>query len=416
MNELTSSRNPWAFIPTLYFAEGLPYILINTVSVILYKRLGVDNASIAFWTSLLYLPWVVKMLWAPVVDLTSTKRSWIIATQAVMAVCFAGAALMLVSTHFFAVTLAVFVAAAFVSATNDIATDGFYLLALNERHQALFVGIRSAFYRIAMVFGTGALVTIAGILEESTGNTFLSWVRALTIPGLLIAGFAAYHAFVLPRPQEDRPRSSTPAGREGSYAEVFSSYFRQEKIGAIIAFILFYRFAEAMMLKLVAPFLLDPPSKGGLGLTTKQVGLVYGTVGMICLILGGILGGWLISKYGFRRCIWPMAFVLHVPDLVFVYMSYAHPPLAIVYPLVALEQFGYGLGFTAFTVFLMYASKGTYRTSYFAISTGIMALGMMVPGMVSGYLQEAVGYRVFFLIVIAMTIPGLLSVLLIPKE
>jgi PAT family beta-lactamase induction signal transducer AmpG len=416
MNELTSSRNPWTFIPTLYFAEGLPYILINTVSVILYKRLGVDNASIAFWTSLLYLPWVVKMLWAPVVDLTSTKRSWVLWAQLAMAACLFAAALSLTSDAFFVLSLACFAAGAFISATHDIAVDGFYMLALPKDDQALFAGIRTTFYRLAMIFGTGALVYAAGAVEGMTGNVPASWTAVMLVPAGLFVAIAAYHKAALPFPVSDGARRSVEQKNGDSFVDVFVSYFRQERVWAVVAFILFYRFAEAMMLKLVAPFLLDPSTKGGLGLTTKQVGLVYGTVGMICLILGGIFGGWLISKYGFRRCIWPMAFALHVPDLVFVYLSYAQPPFPVVFPLVALEQFGYGLGFTAFTIFLMYAAEERYKTSHFAISTGIMALGMMVPGMVSGYLQEAVGYRVFFLVVIGMTVPGLLTVLFIPKE
>lgn len=412
--DIKTIRSPWTFVPTLYFAEGLPYVIINTVSVALYKRMDVDNARIAFWTSWLYLPWVIKMFWSPMVDLVSTKRNWIISTQVAMALCLFIVSSSLMGGSFFVVSLAAFCAAAFVSATHDIATDGFYMLALTKSEQALFVGIRTTFYRLAMIFGSGALVYLAGILEESGRRVADAWMISTAVPTVMFILFALYHRAILPFPREDG--RGVGGAEEGSFIEIISSYFRQEKIWAVIAFILLYRFAEAMMLKLVAPFLLDSEEVGGLGLSTKQLGLVYGTVGMICLIMGGIIGGWLIAKYGFRRCIWPMALALHLPDAVYVYMAYTRPPIEILFPLVALEQLGYGVGFTAFTVFLMYASRGRYKTSHFAISTGIMALGMMIPGAISGYIQQALGYKTFFLIVMAMTLPGMLSVVFIPKD
>ncbi len=410
-----ASRNPWVFVPTLYFAEGLPYIIINTVSVILYKKMGIDNASIAFWTSWLYLPWVIKMFWGPLVDIYSTKRRWIISTQFGMAICLFSAAYALNIEGFFFLSLSAFVAGAFVSATHDIATDGFYMLALSKEEQALFVGIRATFYRLAMIFGSGLLVYTAGRIEAITGSIPLSWTAAIGAAGFVFILAPLYHAFVLPYPATDGKRSREAAS-DVPFLEILRSYFKQKKIGVIIAFILLYRFAEAMLLKLAPPFLLDPRDAGGLGLSTKQVGLVYGTAGMICLVVGGILGGWLISRFGLRKCIWPMAITLHFPDLFYVYMAYAQPEIGLAYILVALEQFGYGLGFTAFMVYLMYASRGRYKTSYFAISTGIMALGMMLPGFISGYLQQAVGYKMFFVIVSVLAIPGLLTILFIPKD
>lgn len=410
------SRNPWAFVPTLYFAEGLPYIIINTVSVILYKKMGIDNASIAFWTSWLYLPWVVKMFWGPLVDLHSTKRTWTLSTQFSMAVCLFFIAYALNTQGFFFLSLAAFVAGAFISATHDIATDGFYMLALSKEDQALFVGIRATFYRLAMIFGSGLLVYTAGRIEILTGNIPMSWTAVISAAGLIFILLALYHMLMLPFPETDNKRSAKEATSDVPFLEIFRSYFKQEKIGAIIAFILLYRFAEAMLLKLVPPFLLDPKSAGGLGLSTKQVGLVYGTVGIICLVAGGIIGGWLISRYGLKKCIWPMAIALNLPDVFYVYMAYAQPEIKLVSVLVALEQFGYGLGFTAFMVYLMYAAKGKYKTSHFAISTGIMALGMMLPGFISGYIQEAVGYKMFFIIVCILALPGILTILFIPKD
>ncbi|MFA5073658.1 MAG: MFS transporter [Nitrospirota bacterium] len=410
------THSPLSYIATLYFAEGLPYVLVNTVSVILYKRLGMDNASIAFWTSWLYLPWILKMFWSPLVDITFTKRRWILTTQASMSFCMFILAFSLKMESFFFLSLAAFFAAAFVSATYDIATDGFYMLALTEKEQALFVGFRAGFYRLAMIFGSGFLVYVAGMLETSTGNIPTSWSIVLIITGLLFALLCFYHYFSLPMPSTDAKRTKSTRQDESSFTHVIQSYFRQDHIGIILAFILFYRLGEAMLLKLVSPFLLDAHAAGGLGLSTQDVGLVYGTVGVLCLIGGGILGGWLLSKFGFRKCIWPLVIIMHVPDLFFVYMAYVQPSLPFVYLLVALEQFGYGIGFTAFTVFLMYTAKGSYATSHYAISTGIMALGMMLPGFASGWIQEAVGYRTFFILVCILTIPGFLTIPFILKH
>jgi PAT family beta-lactamase induction signal transducer AmpG len=409
-----TSRNPWIFLPTLYFAEGLPYVLINTVSVILYKRMGVNNADIAFWTSWLYLPWVIKMFWGPFVDVYSTKRKWILASQAAMSLCMFGIAYSLRGESFFFLSLAAFCAGAFISATYDIATDGFYMLALTQKEQALFVGLRSAFYRLAMIFGSGVLVFIAGTLETSTGAIALSWSLVMALAGIIFAFAFVYHLFVLPYPASDGIRAGIQDSQRGSFREVVRAYLKQEKVGVLLAFILFFRLGEAMLLKLVSPFLLDARSAGGLGLSTEQVGLVYGTVGTLCLVFGGILGGWLISRFGIKRCVWPMVLTMHLPDLFFVYMAYAQPGIGLVYPLVALEQFGYGLGFTVFTVYLMASAEGNYKTSHYAISTGIMALGMMLPGLKSGTLQQAVGYQTFFIIVCLMTLPGMLTIPFLP--
>jgi PAT family beta-lactamase induction signal transducer AmpG len=416
MTKQPASRNPWSFIPTLYFAEGLPYIIINVVSVILYKRMGIDNTQIAFWTSWLYLPWVLKMFWSPFVDLYSTKRNWILFMQLAMAGALVLAAFSLQAEAFFLLSLACFTAGAFVSATQDIAIDGFYMLALKKEEQAYFVGIRASFYRAAVIFGSGFLVYLAGMLEVRTQDISLSWSLVLMLAGMLFVLLLFYHRMLLPFPAADGGGAAQERPVPGAYGEVFRAYFRQKGVGAIVAFILLYRLGEAMLVKLVPPFLLDPAAEGGLGLTTQQVGLAYGTVGIISLVVGGILGGWLVSKYGMKRCLWPMALALNLPDLFYVYMAVVQPGMDLVYPLVAVEQFGYGLGFTVFMVYLMYAAKGEYKTSHFAISTGIMALGMMLPGMVSGWLQEAMGYSMFFLIVSLMTIPGMLTILFIPKE
>lgn len=405
--------NPWSYIPTLYFAEGVPYILINTVSVMVYKRLGVDNADIAFWTSWLYLPWVIKMFWGPLVDNNSTKRNWIFYTQLITAVCLGIAAFSFNMEYFFPISLMAFVLGAFVSATHDIAADGFYLLALNKEQQAYFVGIRSVFYRIAMIFGSGLLVYVAGHLEKTTNNIPLSWTISFGIAAVIFLGLFVYHKFILPYPEQDYPRG---VENKSNYGHLFKLYFSQKGIVAIIGFILFYRFGEAMLVKLAAPFLLDPKSVGGLGLATEDVGIIYGTVGVLSLILGGVIGGIVISKFGLKKMLWPMAIVLNIPHAAYLYMAMAHPPIYLAYPLVAIEQFGYGFGFTAFMVYLMYISRGEYKTTFYAISTGIMALGMMLPGFVAGYVQKSVGYVNFFIVVLLFAIPGLLTLFFIPLD
>jgi PAT family beta-lactamase induction signal transducer AmpG len=412
-NQKHTSRNPWAWIPTLYFAEGIPYILINTVSVICYKKMGIDNAQIAFWTSWLYLPWVIKMFWGPLVDNLSTKRNWIIYTQLFMSGCLGFIAFTLHLPVYFAVSLLAFTIGAFVSATHDIAADGLYLLSLNKEDQAFFVGIRSVFYRIAMIFGSGFLVYLAGQFEVSLNNIPLSWTIVFSISACIFLLIFIYHRFILPYPESDKPRVSK---ERTPYVKIFAQYFSQKRIWAILLFILFYRFGEAMLVKLASPFLLDKHEAGGLGFSTSEVGIVYGTVGVICLILGGIVGGWVISKYGLKKCIWFFAITLNVPHFAYLYMAYAQPPIELAFPLVAIEQFGYGFGFTAFMVYLMYISKGEYKTTFFAISTGIMALGMMIPGLISGYIQQAVGYQMFFTIVLLMAIPGLGTLFFIPFE
>jgi len=410
MTEKAESRNPWYYVPSTYFAEGLPYMIVNSLAVIIYKKMGVSNTLIAFWTSWLYLPWVIKMLWGPLIDMYSTKRTWIAWTQALMAVAIATAALSLKTPHFLYVSMVCFMGVAFLSATHDIAVDGFYMLSMDDKKQAFFVGIRAFFYRMAMLFSSGVLVMLAGRIETRTGNIQDSWTQVLLLAAAIMGLLFVYHKVFLPYPAVDKP-DAAKASQLAEFGEIFAAYFKLENVGIGLAFILTYRFGEAMLLKLTAPFLLDSAAEGGMALATSQVGVVYGTIGLASLIVGGLLGGWIISKYGLRRTIWPLAFMLNAPDLVYVYMSY-HTTLSInyVYVLVALEQFGYGLGTTAFMFYMIQLTGEKYKTAHFAISTGIMALGMMVPGFVSGKLQTMVGYSEFFIIVCIATIPGMLLI------
>ncbi len=403
------TRNPWAWVPSLYFAQGLPYVVVMTVSVIMYKRMGISNTDIALYTSWLYLPWVIKPLWSPFVDMFKTKRFWIITMQFVVAIALASVALTIPLPHFFQYTLAVFWLMAFSSATHDIAADGFYMLGLEQHNQAAFVGVRSTFYRIAMITAQGLLVVLAGQIEQSSGgNISLAWsVTFVVLAGVFVLA-SVYHKFILPYPVEDKSVHTTGSGSVlANFFATFVLFFKKKNILPTLAFLLLYRFAEAQLVKLVSPFLLDAREKGGLGLSTSDVGIVYGTVGIIALTLGGLLGGYIASRKGLKSVLWLMVCAIHLPDAAFVYLSHVQPQnLLLINAAVAFEQFGYGFGFTAYMLYMIMISEGEKKTAHYAICTGIMALGMMLPGLFSGALQEYLGYKNFFLWVMLSTIPG----------
>ncbi len=389
----------WAWVPTLYFAEGLPYIAVMTLSLVMYKRMGISNTEVALYTGWLNLPWVIKPLWSPFIDLLRTKRWWIVAMQALVGAGLAGIAFLIPADHFFQSTLAVFWLMAFASATHDIAADGFYMLGLSPHRQALFVGIRSTFYRIATIAGQGLLIMFAGYLEKSERGIPYAWsMTFLVMAGLFLALFV-YHAFVLPRPDSDRPAANVSArGLLREFLLTFRSFFQKEGIGAALLFMLLYRFPEAQLAKMSIPFLLDPLSEGGLGMTTEQIGFTQGTVGIIGLTIGGILGGIAVARNGLKHWLWAMVWAISLPDLVYVYLSYfPETSLLWVNVCIFIEQFGYGFGFTAYMMYLIYFSRGTHSTAHYAICTAFMALGMMLPGMAAGWLQEQLGYRLFFI-------------------
>ncbi len=485
------SRNPWSWIPTLYFAEGVPYVMVMSVSVMMYKKLGISNTDIAFFTSLLYFPWFLKFAWGPFIDMFKTKRFWTVTMQLLIAASLFGIAFSLPTSYFWHLTLIVFSLMALSSATHDIAADGFYMINLNQKEQAAFVGVRSTFYRIATIVGSGLLVVIAGELEDRIGIK-AAWSVVFIIMGILFFIFFIYHKFILPYPIEDKGTlgknklsssqiglmlfgfagvglsfflsfkvisfllgiasitsmwqtilstillvilavvlfrtivSSSVEKFEHStkkneaftpfieFLKAFVVFMKKKDIWTTLGFLLFFRFAEAQLVKLVQPFLLDPRTQGGLGLTTKEVGIVYGTIGVIALTAGGLLGGYLISKKGLKWWLWPMVIIMHTPDLAFVYLSQIMPTnLILISTAVAFEQFGYGFGFTAYMMYMIMISQGAYKTAHYAICTGIMALGMMIPGMFSGALQESIGYSHFFLWVVLSTIPGFIVTALV---
>jgi len=567
------SKNNWSWVPSLYFAEGIPYVLVMTLSVVFYKRMGISNAEIALYTSWLYLPWVIKPLWGPVVDILKTKRFWILVMQLFIGAGLAGVAFTIPMDRFFQLSLAFFWLLAFSSATHDIAADGFYMLGLSKGDQAFFVGIRSTFYRLAMLTGQGLLVILAGHFEARTGlspvevqvisvegatsaeftpeeisvfplsaeaeaffyteaeleigtekisetqasallsevdlwnsshgfypaqekealpegngltgnlgytwfrlskkpeegenivmnfsfekgdksislarsyrfefnednwdepafavfqldsklekpssasfsglsgNIRFAWSMVFAIVALMFAGFHIYHRFALPRPPEDRPQQTGEKGFLSEFLETFGSFFKKKRMGVILLFLLVYRLGESQLVKLASPFLLDSREANGLGLTTGDLGLIYGTVGIVALSLGGIIGGIAASRKGLKYWLWWMVAAMNLPNLVYVFLSYSMPSsLWIVGASVAVEQFGYGFGFTAYMLYMIYISDGKYKTAHFALTTGFMALGMMIPGMISGWLQELIGYQYFFIWVMLCTIPGFLVI------
>ena len=398
-----NKRTPWAWVPTLYFAEGVPYVAVMTISLIMYKRLGLSNSDITLYTSWLYLPWVIKPLWSPFVDMLRSKRWWIVSMQILIAAALGGVAFTIPGPWWLQGSLCFFWLMAFSSATHDIAADGFYMLGLDQHEQAYFVGIRSTFYRIATIFSSGLLVGLAGALQVITRNIRYSWSLVFYLMAGIFIGLWLYHHWALPKPSEDGEKEKKTAHDIiNEFWKTLVTFFQKPQVWAGICFMLFYRMPEGLLAKVSALFLVDASHNGGLGLSDGEYGLVQGTVGVIGLTLGGILGGFAAARDGLKRWLWPMVLAITLPDLVYVYLSYVMPSdLLVINVCVFIEQFGYGFGFSAYMLYLIYYSQGEHKTSHYALCTAFMALSMMIPGLFAGALQEAVGYQTFFLIVIA---------------
>lgn len=413
----TKRISPWAWVPTLYFAQGIPYFIVNNISVLMFAKMGVPNGEMALFTSLLYLPWTFKPFWSPFIDIIKTKRWWIISMQILMSIAFilltlsipkpdeAAIAAGTTPISMFTITLILFIITAFASATHDIAADGFYMLALRQSDQAAFVGIRSTFYRLASIFGQGVLVAIAGAIELRYKDIPLSWTITMLVTAVMFSLVTFYHLFAIPKPTSDKsvltPGTASAKAIFQEFGRTFATYFTKPGVWLAIAFMLLYRLPEAFLIKMCMPFLVASKEAGGLELSTAEVGIVYGTIGVIFLTVGGILGGLFASRIGLKKSIWWMAGCMTLPCLTFVYLAIGQPDnLFAISTAIAIEQFGYGFGFTAYMLYMMYFSEGEFKTSHYAICTAFMALSMMIPGMFAGYLQEAVGYVNFFWIVI----------------
>ena len=397
-------RNPWAWIPTLYFAEGLPNIIVTGLSVVMYMQMGLTDAEVGLYTGWLALPWVIKPLWSPFIDLLKTKRWWVLTMQALIGASLAGIAFSIPTAFWFQATMCLFFLIAFCSATHDISADGFYMIELDDHNQAKYVGLRNTFYRLAIIFVNGMLVSLAGILQVVfRGQIRFTW--ALIFYGLagLFIGLWLYHSRFMPRPKEDVHTKRTLTEVTSELKKMFITFFQKfDRRGTLIVmlFLLFYRFPEALLNTMTKTFMLRNNYAGGLGLSPQEYGLANGTVGLIGLLLGGIIGGILVSRDGMKRWLWPMVCAITLPDVVYIYLSYSlNSNLVVVSSCLFIEQFGYGLGFTVLTLYMLYYSQGKYKTSHYSICTGISYLGLMLPGMLSGYIKDMVGYRMFFIIV-----------------
>lgn len=398
--------NPWLWVPTLYFAESIPNAVVSDTAKFMYNDLGLTPEMLGLVTGSMYLPWVLKPLWSPLVDLVKTKRWWIVAMQLVLGVCFFALAASLHMPNWLFASAAVLWVMAVVSATHDISADGFYMLGLSDQDQAEFTGVRATAYRLAMLCAKGFMVATAGRVTLELGKQ-QGWSLVMCIPAALFVGVACYHQVALPRPASDRPVRDENFLK--GYFGSFGSFFRKPGIAQAIAFMLLFRFAEAQLLAMVAPFLTGERAEGALHLTTAQVGIAYGTYGVVGIICGGILAGFLVSRFGLRKLYWVLILVMHLPNAGFLYLAFAQPEsLPLISAILFLEQFGYGFGFTAYMLFLMYFSKGESQTSHYAICTGFMALSLMLPQMLSGVVVKHLGFHDFFLYILACTVPSFL--------
>lgn len=397
------SKNPWIWVPSLYLTESLPYVLIITVSVVMYKNLGVSNKDIGLYTSFLYLPWVIKPIWSPILELFGTKKQWFLSMQSFLSLVFIGVGLTTGTGQFFIITLAFFWMGAFASATNDIASDGLYLIALKPEQQSFFVGMRSTFYRMGMITGQGLIVILAGFLEQTFSDPTKAWSWTMIGVGALMLLLTGINYLATPKVLEER----TAKEDQPSFGKVFSSFFTKKNIGLSLGFVLLYRLGESQLVKMASPFFLDKRASGGLELSTTEVGFIYGTLGVIALLAGGILGGIVISRDGLGKWMMPMAFAINAPNIGYVVLAYLQPEsMVFATAVVVVEQLGYGFGFAAFMVFLIYVADGIFKTAHYALATGFMAMGMMLPGMLSGYVQQWLGYPGFFVWVVIATLPG----------
>ena len=414
---------PYAWIPTLYFAEALPYMAVMTLSVIMYTNLGLSNTDLALYTSWLYLPWVIKPLWSPLLDSLRTKRWWILSMQILVGASLAGVALTLPTSLWLRLSLAFFWLMAFSSATHDIAADGFYILSLSKEDQALYVGIRSTFYRVGSIFCQGILVMFAGWLE-CRYSVSMAWSLTMLFMAALMVGLAGWHYAALPRIESRDVRPIPLTSHHSPLTSLFSpfmetlrTFFAKPHIWAALLFMLLFRLPEAQLAKMAQPFMLRTAEEGGLALSTSTVGFAYGTLGVIGLLVGGIVGGWVVSKHGLRRWLWPMVMAISLPDVVYVYLAYVQPSsLWLINACVFIEQLGYGFGFTAYMLFLVYFARGERSTSVFALCTAFQALGMMIPGMFAGKLADLWGFPLFFVWVCACTIVTFLVCGLIRRD
>ncbi len=415
------NKKPWAWVPTLYFAEGVPYYLVTSISIVLFNQLGMPNGKMAFFTSFIAFPWVVKPLWSPFVDIIKTKRWWILTMQTLMALSVLLLA-WLAPQGYFTLALLFFTITAFASATHDIAADGLYMLALTEKSQAAFVGIRSTCYRLAGIFCQSLLLLLVGKLQTIT-SVPSSWMYVLLGCGALIALIALWHSLFLPQEENSTALSTNTEVQMSTIAHslhevgiTFVEFFRKPGIGLALCFMLLYRLPEALLLKMNNPFFLAEQETGGLGMSVNTIGHIY-FIGLVLMLLGGIVGGVWASRYRLKKVMLPMALCLTLPSIVYLYLALCQPSsFWIISACIGLEQLGYGLGYTACMLYMMHFAEGEHKTAHFSFCTAFMFLGLLLPGMVAGYIEEAIGYVGFFAVVMACCIPSIAVSIIVAKR
>ena len=414
--------SPLAWVPSVYFAMGLPFVALNLVAVIMFNNLGVDKAQIAFWTSLLTLPYTLKFLWSPLLEIYWTKKNFVVATQAISGFCFALIAFLLPLPDFFNYTIAVMAVIALSGATHDIATDGIYLTALDKKTQSTYIGWQGAFYNLAKVLANGGLVWLAGVLMAHYKATnperapFYAWMIIMGILGALLICVAVYHYFVLPTGSR---ASAAPKGTSEamkSMVRVLTDFFRKRFIWYYILFIVCYRLTEGFAMKMVPIFLQAPLAEGGLALSNEEMGTIYGVFGTVAFIIGSILGGYYIARFGLKKVLFSLVCIFNVPFVIYFLFSVFIPQnLWVIGTGLVAEYFCYGFGFVGLTLFMMQqVAPGKHSMAHYAFASAIMNLGVMLPGMISGWICERTGYELFFIIALVMAAPAFLLTWFVP--
>ena len=423
MNQEQRKVSPVAWVPTLYFAMGMPFVVLNMVCTLMYKGLGVSDKQIAFWTSLIMLPWTLKPLWSPFLEMYKTKKFFVVLTQVLSGQLFACVAFALQLPSFFAITIGMLAVIALSGATHDIAADGVYMSTLSTEEQARWIGWQGAFYNIAKIAATGGLVYLAGTFIDSFGVT-KAWMIIMFIIGIVMLALGCYHFFILPGGKSRQGYEGTEVrGYENSLRAqlrelwaVFAEFFRKKHIVYYICFIILYRFAEGFVMKIVPLFLKAPRTEQGLGLSEQEIGLCYGTFGAAAFVIGSILAGYYIAHRGLQKSLFSLALVFNIPFVAYTLLAIYQPDsLWLIGGGIVLEYFGYGFGFVGLTLFMMQqVAPGKHQMAHYAFASGIMNLGVMLPGMISGVFSDWLGYRMFFIMVLFCTIPALLITWFVP--
>lgn len=423
MTDNRKTVSPLKWVPSVYFAMGLPFVALNLVSVIMFNNLGVEMEQIAFWTSLLTLPYTLKFLWSPLLEIYWTKKNFVVATQALSGFCFALIVFLLPLPDFFGWAVAAMGVIALSGATHDIATDGVYLTALDKTSQSKFIGWQGAFYNLAKVLANGGLVWLAGVLMNHFKTTapdrapFYAWMIIMGLIALILLGLSVYHHFNLPgstAPAAEKPKSFADSMHE--MWRVLLDFFKKKYIWIYILFIVCYRLTEGFAMKMVPIFLQAPLDEGGIALSNEVMGTLYGIFGTVAFIVGSILGGYFIAHFGLRRVLFTLVCIFNVPFVVYFLFSVFQPQsLLVVGSGLVAEYFCYGFGFVGLTMFMMQqVAPGKHSMAHYAFASAIMNLGVMLPGMVSGWICKQTGYELFFILALAVSVPAFILAWFVP--